>query len=94
MGMKIYNKIPVWENKNRLKLLYKFRELIDTYFNNVEVDYMSVNPHADIIENETARQVRIEINRSLSEVREVLHSAGIHPVIQYTPPPATVVVGS
>lgn len=84
--MKFYNKIPVWENKNRLKLLYEFRELVDTYFNSVEVDYMSVNPSADLIENETARQVRIEINRILGEVREVLHSAGIRPVIRYTPP--------
>jgi len=84
--MKFYNKIPVWENKKRLKLLYEFRELVDTYFNSVEVDYMSVNPSADLIENETAQQVRIEINRILGEVREVLHSAGIRPIIRYTPP--------
>lgn len=83
--MKFYNKIPIWENKERLKLLTKFRELLNTYFNNVEFvrGYSSVEP----IENETAQGARVEINLVLSEVREVLHSAGIRPVIRCTPPP-------
>ena len=81
--MKFYNKIPIWENKERLKILTKFRELLNTYFNNVEF----VMGMAEPIENETAQGVRVEINLVLSEVRKVLHSAGIRPVIRYTPPP-------
>lgn len=83
--MKVYNKITIWENKQRLKLLTNFRELLNTYFNNVEfvMGYPSVEP----IENETAQGARVEINRVLGEVREVLHSAGIRPVIRCTPPP-------
>lgn len=83
--MKVYNKIPTWENKHRLKLLTNFRELLNTYFNNVE--FVRGYPSAEPIENKTAHGARVEINRVLGEVREVLHSAGISPVIQYTPPP-------
>lgn len=83
--MNFYNKIPIWENKERLKLLYEFRELVDTYFNIVE--NVRLDPSAELIEYETARQVRIEINRVLNEVREILHSAGLRPIIRYTPPP-------
>ncbi|MGD2095692.1 MAG: hypothetical protein PVH77_11860 [Phycisphaerales bacterium] len=82
--MKFYNKIPIWENKERLKLLYAFRELVDTYFNNVE--YVRLSPSAEPIENEIAKQKRIEMNRILSAVRNILHSAGLSPIIKYTPP--------
>jgi len=83
--VKFYNKIPIWENKERLKLLTKFRELLNTYFNNIEFvrGYSSTEP----IESETAQGARVEINLVLSEVRKVLHSAGIRPVFRCTPPP-------
>jgi len=83
--VKFYNRIPIWENKKRLKLLYEYRELVVTYFNNVE--FVRGYPSAEPIENETAQGARVEINRVLGEVREALHSAGLRPVIRYTPPP-------
>jgi len=34
--MRGYNKILIWENKKRISLLIKFRNLVVEYFKNVE----------------------------------------------------------
>lgn len=77
-----YKKIPIWENRKRLKLLKEFRNLVITYFNNIKIDLF--NP----IENQQAIETRRQINLLIDKVHFIVISAGILPVIYYTPPPA------
>jgi len=81
--MQYYNKIPIWENKRRLQLLIRYRQLMSTYFDNIEHLRMA----SGIIENKEAKDARVQVNRILDEVDIVINLAGVSTIIKYTPPP-------
>lgn len=74
----------IWECRRRLRLLRRFRELVVTYFSNTESSWMA----EDVLEGETARRVRPEINRMLQDIIRIINSAGVSTVMYYAPPPA------
>ena len=82
--MEVFNQIPIWENKRRLKLLKEFRELIVTYFKNSEYSWMAEG----FIEQPLAKETREQINRKINPVYPVVTLADVSPVMQWTPPPA------
>lgn len=82
--MNFYTRITVWENRRRLEKLGKFRDLVLTYFNNSRAEWM-----ADArIEQPAAEAARVQINRVMSEVHDIVLHSGIRPSIRWTPPPA------
>ncbi len=82
--MKPYNKITIWENNRRLVKLIKFRELVLKYFNNSRVEWMV----DERIEEPEALRARVEINRLMDEIHNIILYSGINPSIRWTPPPA------
>lgn len=82
--MRPCKKITLWENRKRAKLLIDFRGLVVTYFDNLEHSRFGLG----VRENEEARQVRSKINMSLHKIHSVIISAGVNPIIYYSPPPA------
>jgi len=77
-----YKKISIWENRKRLKLLNEFRNLVITYFNNIESDLFNLR------ENQQAIEARRKINLLIDKVHFIIRSAGILPLMYYSPPPA------
>jgi len=82
--MRASNKILIWENQRRLNSLIGFRIKVITYFDNCVFHMFGDEPE----ENKEARLVRIDINREMAEVREIMAAAGVNPAIVWTPPPA------
>ena len=79
----IFNRIPIWVNLKRIKLLKGFRSLIIEYFNNIEpISYLEIR------ENKKALMVRTQINYIIDEVHQVILLAGVTTFISYSPPPA------
>ena len=83
-SMKIYTKILYWENRNRLRKLNSFRALVIDYFDNSRAEWMV----QERIEQPPAQLARVQINRLVDGIHDILYCAGISPVIRYTPPPA------
>lgn len=83
--MSYYKKITIWENNKRVRLLSEFRELVVTYFNNIK--YLGTG-YSGVSENEKAREARIKINMILDKMYFVVISAGVNPIMYYTPPPS------
>jgi len=83
--MNYYKKITIWENNKRVRLLSEFRELVVTYFNNIK--YLGFGS-SGVSENEKAREARIKINMILDKMYFIIISAGVNPIMYYTPPPA------
>lgn len=83
--MNYYNKIPIWENRRRVKLLNEFRNLVVTYFNNTTpIGFGGF----ELRENEQAVNARQVINHNLQQLYTIVIAAGVNPLIEYTPPPA------
>jgi hypothetical protein len=82
--MKLFNNIPIWENKRRLKLLKEFRGLVVTYFENSKYNWMAEG----MIEKPLAKETREQINRNINQIYPVVLLADVSPMIQWTPPPA------
>lgn len=80
--MRRYNKITIWENARRLAMLYKFRDLVNSYFENIEYSYYSPS------ENQEAKKARLQINRLIKRVAHYVLLSGIDPSLTVTPPPA------
>lgn len=72
--MSYYKKMTIWQNRKRVKLLADFKELVATYFNNLEHSNVG-----DTWENEKAKEYRSEINRVLDKAHSSIISAGISP---------------
>ena len=82
--MKFYAKILVPENNRRIVKLHEFRNIVINYFNNSHSEFCD-----DVrTEKKEAQQSRIQINRNMDEIHDIILSSGINPSIQYTPPPA------
>jgi hypothetical protein len=82
--VKAYNKITIWENERRLKLLNAFRKYVNDYFNSVVSAYEGFS-YTDGPESHIYRQ---QINLSIARIREIIHSAGLSTHVYYSPPPA------
>lgn len=83
MNMRPYDKIFIWENRNRVKLLKEFRNLVIEYYNNVER-----NSFFSVKENEKATKLRTKINLILDKIYWIIKSANVETSIFYFPPPA------
>ena len=79
-----YKNILIWENLKRSNLLRKFLSLVKEYFNNIE----HVSFSLEINENKIAIQKRSEINAAIDKAHLAILSAGVSPIIYYSPPPA------
>jgi hypothetical protein len=81
--MRKYKKILFFENSKRLDKLLAFREMALKYFNNSQTDWRVEGR----IEQEEAGMARVEINRNLDEIYEIILAAGIDPSITYRAAP-------
>ena len=82
--MRPYKKVLVWENNRRLIKLVEFRDLVIKYFENSRIEWGVDNR----IEENAAREARTQINRVMIEIHDIIRSAGLNPIMTYTPPPA------
>jgi len=82
--MRPYTKILTWENERRLNRLIGFRDNVVTYFKNCTFNRFEYEPE----ENEVAQRARIDINKELGKVHNIMAAAGVYPVLVWTPPPA------
>ncbi len=84
--MKPYDKITIVRNRHRARDLRRFRELVETYFEQSE--YVADDLPVDW---DGARAARSQINRMLPRVIQVVHAAGLHaPTATTTDPSPTV----
>jgi hypothetical protein len=79
--MRAFYKILPCENTRRINKLIHFRNLVATYYKNCEYNL-------GLIENQKASQIRIEINKELVEIHDMVIAARLVPVLQWIPPPA------
>jgi len=82
--LRFYTKIAIWENQRRLNELLEFRELALKYFNNSRAEWMA----NERIEEEEAKIARVDINRIMDEVHDIILYSGIDPSLRWSPPPA------
>ena len=80
--MRHYTKILIWENKRRLNKLFEFRQLIFTYLNNSRVEWITDTR----IEEVTAHEARVKINRAMREISSMIFQSGIVPTLHWIPP--------
>ncbi len=84
--MKPYDKLTIVRNRHRARDLRRFRELVETYFEQAE--YVTDDLPVDW---EGARAARSQINRMLPRVIQVVHAARLHaPTATTTDPSPTV----
>lgn len=81
--MKIYNRMLIFENTAKRKLLIKFRELLVSFFNDQKWDDFS----RSYIESEEGAKKRVQINKLVNRVSWVINEAGVSASIYYSPPP-------
>ena len=79
-----YKRIPFWINRSRINFLRDFRDFVETYFYNSKADRTGDGR----IEEQTAKEARVKINRNMDEVYQVIVLCGVNPRLTYTPPPA------
>jgi hypothetical protein len=80
---KNYKKIPIWENRKRIKELIEFRNNIVTYFNNLE-SYTIMG----VKENDIAKETRAKINEKLDKIHSYFDDTEVHPTLIHRAPPA------
>ncbi len=84
--MKPYDKLTIVRNRSRARDLRRFRELVETYFEQAE--YVADDLPVDW---EGARAARSQINQMLPRVIQVVHAARLHaPTANTTDPRPTV----
>ena len=66
-----YKYISFWENRRRLKLLIKFKELVKNHFDNISVNMMS----GGYIEETEASEARVAIDRTMYKVYKIIKLA-------------------
>ena len=81
--MRYYTKILIWENKRRLSKLRVFRSLVIRYFNNSRVGFGGGR-----VEESTAKEARLEINRLKDEIHSIILNSEIDPSFSWAPPAA------
>lgn len=86
--MKVYNKVAIYENNRRLKMLYRYRALIVEYFNNISWSRSLASLLSGPTENDDARQTRVSINRMSDHIFLIVCAAGVQSILHYTPSPA------
>jgi len=78
-----YKKIPIWENRKRIKELIEFRTDIVTYFNNLE-SYAIMG----VKENDIAKKIRAKINGKLDKIHSYFDDTEVYPTLIHRAPPA------
>ena len=91
--------MTILENRNRLNILLEFRKLVVDYFN-LEFEPPKSEPKSELAkalravrgeDNKTEGQgqveIRAKINLMLNKISDAMYSAGIRPVLYYSPPP-------
>ncbi len=78
-----YKKRTIFGNTYCLKKLSTFRNDLITYFNNIEYHGFG----SEITENDDSRKMRVNLNRNINEIDEIINTSGISPYVTYTPPP-------
>ncbi len=84
--MNNYKKITIWENNSRSKLLQDFKDLVITYFNNLE--YPRYGGGFEFTEKEEAKEARSKINKILDKTYSIMILAGVSLTVFQAPPPA------
>ena len=78
-----YKKLPIWENRRRVELLHKFRELFVSYYNNLQPGGFAQS----LVENAEAQQTRVKINLVLQDVRRAIVEADCYSAVRYREAP-------
>jgi hypothetical protein len=76
-----------WECKRRVELIYHFRTLAFTYFQNIQYPGWTVGRDVPPTMNQQAQSARAEMNLRLTEVELAVDSMGISRTVKWTPPP-------
>lgn len=79
--MQYYKHITIFECLKRIEKLNKFKELVVSYFNDLDYD-LSGDPIAD----NNQMVIRSKINLVINDINYVILNSGVNPNIQYTPP--------
>jgi hypothetical protein len=74
-----YNKLPIWDNKSRQKVLCRFLELYEIYVTNIARS----SRHSQPKKNAIACDAREQINRILHRVSRSVQDSGINPVLDW-----------
>jgi hypothetical protein len=78
-----YNRIPVWENKRRVRLLQTFRDLVIKHDGELHHD----STFGEIAETDESLPTRQAINLILDGVDKAIDYAGVATTLTWTPPP-------
>ena len=82
--MRYYNKILYWENRNRVKELNDFLELLGEYL--LANDEMNRKNVSDKNKSDWMSS-RQKVNKKLYHVRDIVKFSSVNYIITYTPPP-------
>jgi hypothetical protein len=77
-------KIPIWENRRRLRMLHAFRKDVLKYFEQAGYDQTFGN----CVDTEESEITRSAINRSLDDIDAIIDLTGLGTTITWTPAPA------
>lgn len=83
--MSRYYKNTIFENRNRVKVLKQFNELVKEYFENIKYVMLGT----EISENDKAKKARSQINLILNKAYSYIIYSGSKTSIYYSPPAAT-----
>jgi hypothetical protein len=74
-----YNRLTYWENRNRVRTLGVFKQLVVDYFGNIDQDRVT----GERTENNISRAFREQINRDLMKVHQIVSQAGVNTIIEH-----------
>jgi hypothetical protein len=78
------SQLTCWENRKRAEFLFRFRELIVTYFSNVQRH----SRYGDPVENDVANVARSDINRFSQRALHYIYATGVPTEVTQYPAPA------
>jgi hypothetical protein len=77
-----YKDINYFQNRKRISDLKKFKNLVNSYFENISFTFHNLS------ENDIAQEKRTEINLMTARITRFLSDAGVSTEVYYSPPPA------
>ena len=85
LSTRLYDDITCWENKKRVAALYRYRKCVVEYLNNVTTTIDATIKNA-MVDNLPAREVRMQINLIVNEVKTYVIGAKIGTEVIRTAP--------
>ena len=79
------SELTCWENRRRAECLFRFRELVVTYFNNIQRHGYGFD---EPVEGQAAKVARSDINRMSQQALRFVYDAGVPSDVTYYPAPA------